>query len=115
MDKEEILAKSRNENKNVMDEREKAAQTKANSISQGVGLILCLLIGFIGLVFTGSASIISGCSAIYCGMFTAERIAFAVKLRSKGQWVFAGISIAVFVGVFSLFLICCVKGLNLSV
>ena len=49
---------SRLENKGALDEREKAAQTKANSISQGVGLILCLFFGVVGMGLTGSVSIL---------------------------------------------------------
>ena len=110
MKKEEILAKSRSENKNVMDERGNAIQTKANSISQGAGLILCLVVGFVGLLLTGYGSIIAACSAIYFGMFATERVYFAVKYRGTVHWVLAGLTFVGFIGLFIFFVICCVKG-----
>ena len=114
MNRDEILAKSRSENKNVLDEREQAAQTNANSISQGVGLILCILIGAIGMGLTGMASMLWASATIYWGMFAAERIAVAVKLRSMRQWVFASVLVACFIAIFSLFIISCVKGWGVS-
>lgn len=109
MNRDEILAKSRSENRGVLDERERAAQTKANSISQGVGMILCILIGAIGMGLTGSVSILWACTSIYWGMFAAERVAVAIKLRSKGQWVFAGVLVVCFVAIFIIFVISCVQ------
>lgn len=115
MNKDEILTKSRNENKNVLDEREKAVQTKSNSISQGVGMILCILIGAIGLGLTGHVSILAGCTSIFWGMFAAERVAYAVKLRSIGHWVLAGVLIVGFVAMFILFIVSGVHGWRLTV
>ena len=110
MNRDEILEKSRDENKNVLDEREKAVQTKSNSISQGVGMILCILVGAIGMGLTGSVSILAGCTTIFWGMFAAERVAYAVKLRSFGHFVLAGALITGFVAMFILFVISCVNG-----
>lgn len=110
MDRDEILAKSRRENENVLDERERATQTKANSVSQGVGMILSILIGAIGMGLTGMASMLWASTTIYWGMFAAERVVVAIKLRSKGQWVFASVLVAGFIAIFSVFIISCVKG-----
>ena len=110
MNREEILEKSRHENKNVMDERGEAIQTKANSISQGMGLIMCLLVGFIGLLLTGHVSMIAACSAIYGGMFASERVYFAAKYRGAGPWVLAGFTAVFFIGMFVFFIISCVNG-----
>lgn len=104
---------SRLENHGALDEREKAAQTKANSISQGVGLILCILFGAVGMGLTGSVSILWACTAIYWGMFSAERIAVAVKLRSKGHWVFAGIVSIGFIAIACVFVISCIQNWSL--
>lgn len=114
MNRDEILARSRDENKNVLDEREKAVQTKANSISQGVGLILCIVIGAIGMGLTGTVSILWACTSIYWGMFAAERVAVAIKLRSKGQWIFAGAFVVGFVVIVAVFVVSCVKGWSVS-
>lgn len=109
MDRDEILARSRSENKNVMDEREKDAQTKANSVSQGVGMILCILIGAIGMGLTGMVCTLWASTSIYTGMFAAERIAVAIRLRSKGLWLLAGIATTAFLAVFVVFIISGVK------
>ena len=109
MNRDEILAKSRQENKNVLDEREQAAQTKANSISQGFGMILCIFIGAIGMGLTGMACMLWASLAIYWGMFAAERVVCAIKLRSKGHWVLAGVTVAGFAAIFIVFVISCVK------
>lgn len=114
MNRYEILERSRNENKNVLDEREKAAQTKANSISQGVGMILCILIGIIGFGLTGMSCILWAVTAIYWGMFAAERVAVAIKLRSKGHWIFAGAFVVGFVVIFAVFVISCFEGWGVS-
>lgn len=114
LNRDDILAKSRNENKNVLDEREKAVQTKANSISQGIGLILCIVIGAIGMGLTGAVSILWACTTIYWGMFAAERVAVAIKLRSKGQWIFAGVFVVGFVVLFAVFVVSCIKGWSVS-
>lgn len=110
MNRDEILDRSRNENMNVLDEREKAVQTKANSISQGVGMILCILIGAIGFGLTGMPCIMWAVTSIYWGMLAAERVAVAVKLRSKGHWFFAGPFVIGFVVIFIVFVVSCVKG-----
>lgn len=114
MNRDEILERSRNENKNVLDERERAAQTKANSISQGVGMILCILIGAIGFGLTGMSCVLWAVTAIYWGMFAAERVAVAIKLRNKGQWIFAGVFVVGFVVIFAVFVVSCVKGWSVS-
>lgn len=114
MNREEILAKSRHENKNVLDEREMAAQTKANSISQGVGLILCIVIGAVGMGLTGMVSMLWAATAIYWGMFAAEQVALAIRLRSMGRGVFGGILTVGFIALFTVFVVSCVKGWCMS-
>lgn len=114
MNRDEILARSRDENKNVLDEREKAVQTKANSISQGVGMILCILVGAIGFGLTGMSYILWAVTSIYWGMFAAERVAVAIKLRGKGHWIFAGAFVVGFVVIVAVFVVSCVKGWSVS-
>lgn len=101
MNREEILAKSQKENHNKLDERSKNIQTKANSISQGVGMILCILTGAIALGIRKDAAFLWCVLTIFWGMFAAERIVCAVKEKTAGQWVLAAIitlgSVAAFV------------------
>lgn len=105
MNREEILAKSRNENENVLDERSKVIQTKANSISQGVGMILCIVMGAIGYALTLKPDILWCCTAILWGMFACERIVCAVKEKNVAQWVLAGVLIAGFIAVLAAYIL----------
>lgn len=89
MNREEILAKSQKENHNKLDERSQKIQTKANSISQGVGMLLCIVLGAVGLGARRDAAFLYLALAIYWGMFAAERLACAFMEKTKGQWVFA--------------------------
>lgn len=91
MNREEILAKSQKENHNKLDERSRNIQTKANSISQGVGMILSILTGAIGMGMRGDAAFLWCVLTIYLGMFAAERVVCAVKEKSVGQWVLASV------------------------
>ncbi len=105
MNREEILEKSRNENRNVLDERDKSIQTKANSISQGVGMILCIVLGLVGFFLTKSADCLWCATAICWGMFACERIVCAIRSKIAGQWVFAGIITAGFVAVLVVYIL----------
>lgn len=91
MNREEILAQSQKENHNQLDERSKAIQTQANSISQGVGMALCILLGAIGLGMRRDAAFLWCVLSIYWGMFATERLVCAVKEKTAGQWVLAAI------------------------
>lgn len=91
MNREEILAKSQKENHNQLDERSQNIQTKANSISQGVGMALCIVLGTIAHAVTGDAEYMLLAMALYWSMFAAERLSCAVMEKSRGHWVFAGI------------------------
>ena len=55
MNKEEILAKSREENKN-QDIYEYDVLKSAGSIATRIGLILCCLISLLEVIFTGKVS-----------------------------------------------------------
>lgn len=91
MNREEILARSQKENHNRLDERSRKIQTRANSISQGVGMVLCILLGAMGFGASGEVSYLWLAVALFWGMFAAERIACAVMEKSKAQWVLAGV------------------------
>ena len=89
MNREEILAKSQKENKNKLDERSAKIQTKANSISQGVGMAMCILLGAVGMGARRDHAFLFLALALYWCMFAAERLACAVMEKNKGQWIFA--------------------------
>lgn len=91
MNREEILAKSQKENHNKLDERSQNIQTRANSISQGVGMAVCILLGSIAYAVTHDIKFMNLAMSVYLSMFAAERISCAVLEKSRGQWVFAGI------------------------
>ena len=100
MNREEILAKSRKENHAKLDERDQSIQTKANSISQGVGLVLCIVLGELAHAVTHDSLFSCLTIALYMGMYAAERISCAVMGKSRGLWVFAGI--ATFIAIVSI-------------
>ena len=91
MNREEILAKSQKENQYQMDERSKSIETRASSISQGVGMILCILVGAIALGIRKDAAFLWCVLTIYWGMFAAERLVCAAKEKTAGQWVLAAV------------------------
>lgn len=93
MNREEILAMSQQENENKLDERSKAIQTKANSISQGVGMVMCVIVALLGTFLTWNPVFGWCCLSIYGGMFAAERIVCAVKEKTVGQWVGASVTV----------------------
>lgn len=91
MNREEILARSQKENHNRLDERSGRIQTRANSISQGVGMVMCILLGAIGTGASGDPAFLWLAVALYWSMFAAERIACAAMEKSRPQWVLAGV------------------------
>lgn len=105
MNREEILAKSQKENKNKLDERSAKIQTKANSISQGVGMVMCVLLGAIAYTVSHDYKFMMLAMAVYMSMFASERISCAVMERTRGQWVFAGIVTVVAIGAVAVFLL----------
>lgn len=91
MNREEILTRSQEENKYQMDERGKSIETRASSISQGVGMVLCILLGAIAHAVTHDIQFMNLALSLFMSMFAAERIACAVLAKTRGQWIFAGI------------------------
>lgn len=90
MNREEILARSQKENRNKPDERSRAIQVKAKSISQIVGLALCVVVGPIGIAIRRDSAFLWCALAIYWGMVAAERLACAARENTRGQWIGAG-------------------------
>ena len=67
MTKDEILEKSRNENKGF-DEREQQTRIMAGNISQSFGVFLCLLTSMINRYFDGPRVVTIAVLMIYVGM-----------------------------------------------
>ena len=80
MNKEDILEKSRQENKNG-DEREAKIRLNSYAMSAAIGALLCIVFVFIeNIVFDRSTPLIW---IIYCGMLFSKSILDAVKLKKK--------------------------------
>ena len=106
MNREQILAKSQQENKNQLDERSQNIQTKANSLSQGVGMVMCVIMGLLGYCLSGNPDFPWCCTSIFWGMFAVERIVCAVKEKTIGHWVGASFLVLGTVAVTVCYVLC---------
>ncbi len=90
MNKEEILAKSRTENKGRTDEMETAVLGKAGSIAAAAGGLVCMLIVLLNLISKSSDPKVS-CAAwsVYGLMQGALFLVKYVKLRRVHELVLA--------------------------
>ena len=99
MTREEILAKSQRENKN-MDEREQQMRLKAASVSRAVGVLLNLLVCLTTIVTDGPNEIICATWIVYWGMLAADYLVQAITLKDSERWlaaIFSTIALAFFV------------------
>jgi hypothetical protein len=96
MNKEEILAKSRNENKGA-DEMEKQAKLQAASVSRAVGFLLCILGAMLDNIFLNNGLIGLMCWTVYWGMQATEGWVLAFGLKIKRNWITAACYTALFV------------------
>ena len=109
MTREEILEKSRKENKH-MDERELNALLKGGSIAKGVGLLLCILIVFLSDTFGGDPTASLGAFAIYWGMYGTDRAYRWWKLRERSDLLLAVGSFGFFIAFAAAYLSILLKG-----
>ena len=92
MDKNEILARSREENKK-QDERDRMIADKAAKLGYSTGLIVCMVLVIVETAITGNANL--GSWAVYMAMTTAALwVEYAYK-KKKHQLVFGIIGSAV--------------------
>ncbi len=91
MNKEEILAKSRKENKN-QDEYEKYVLSRAGHIAMAVGGVLCMLIILFEAIFTDSPALTPW--AIYLTMTGTTLLIKYHYLRKKHDLVFGLLQLA---------------------
>lgn len=96
MTREEILAKSRNDNK-AMDEMEHHVMVQSGNIAKAVGLALCMIIVFLTDTFGGDPTASFGAFAIYWGMYGTDRAYRWWKLRNKSDLWFSIGSFAFFI------------------
>lgn len=82
MNKEEILAKSRNENK-TGDERAQMIRLQASNFSRAFGLLLCFLFSIVDeLVF--KTGVLSGvCCWIYLAAMVAEGWFYSIRMKNR--------------------------------
>ena len=88
MTKEEILEKSRKENRNS-DEREKQIQTKAGTVSRNAALMVCALLMRLNTRFDGSWSFHFALFALATGMGAARSWFIWFRLRKKIELFYA--------------------------
>jgi hypothetical protein len=109
MNKEEILAKSRNDNKSA-DERQILLQQKAQAISGGVGLALCCIIALLEGVFGNSTVLFYGCFSIYWGIKATNSIVLTITAKSKYNRAVCILDVILFIGFTARLLETLVKG-----
>ena len=85
MDKNEILEKSRNENKNK-DEMQKAVFSKAGQRACAVGGIVCAIIIALEMIFTDSVSL--SIWAVYLSITGTMLISKYTQLKKKHELIF---------------------------
>lgn len=94
MDKNEILEKSRKENKNK-DVYEMEITSKASSIAYRVGGILCCLTALIEVIFTDSINFTSW--MIFFGMLSTLFILKYIKMHKKHELIIAILYVTCFI------------------
>ena len=94
MKKEEILEKSRNENKNA-DELELSVISSAGKIAAKIGMLICCLIAVLQVIFTGSISYESW--MIYFSILSTMFIVKYIKLHQKDELVLSILYSAFFI------------------
>lgn len=88
MTKEEILEKSRQENKHS-DEREKQIQTNAGVVSRNAALMVCALLMRLNTQFDGSWSLHFALFALASGMGAARSWFIWFRLKKKIELFYA--------------------------
>lgn len=96
MTREEILEKSRRQNKG-MDEREQQVRIWAGKVSQSFGVILCLLVSTANMLFDGPRMVTIAVLMVYTGMGVSQYIASAFRLKKPLDCVMALFLSSVFV------------------
>lgn len=85
MTREEILEKSRRENKG-MDERERQSMFQGGYFSHSIGLVLCSIIHLLNSHYGGPKSVNDAVWFVLFGMYAAYFWTLAQKTRKKYLW-----------------------------
>ncbi len=102
MKKEEILAKSRKENENSLDEREQQVKMKNDSIAKTVGVVICAVIVFAENHFFSNPPIAAFAAfSIYFSMNATENLLGWKKLKNKTNLLFGILSLVAFITFFA--------------
>lgn len=97
MDKNEILEKSRQENRGG-DEREAQVTAKAWQLGAAVGIMICgIAMTVFGLVFDAPLKTMADNMMIYFGMIATAYTYKAVKLKARLDMAFASVFWAFFI------------------
>lgn len=102
MDKDEILAKSRAENKNK-DIAELEVICQASKISGRAGLLICCVIAILEAIFTGRPSMSTW--AIFFGMLAVLMLVKFVKLRRRHELLVAILYCLLFLAFFTAYIL----------
>ena len=110
MTRDEILARSRKENR-TGDELEQHVISRGGSIAKGVGLALCMLMVFLGDVLGADPAAGLGAFGIYWGMYGTDRAYRWWKLRERSDLLLAIGSAAFFIAFAAAYLHVVLKGI----
>lgn len=94
MDKEEILNKSRQENKGRLDERELAAFGKASRISMFVGGLLCAALIFVSEFVFNMPELALAAWMMFFAMQGSSNIALYKYLKIRSKLIYSVVEIA---------------------
>ena len=109
MNREEILARSREENAHKPDEREQAIEQKSKSAAQIAGLIICLVYGVVGFLISDRADSLLCGIAIYNVTLAYEWIVKAVTSRNDTRkWLLAALTTVLAIAATGMFISCSV-------
>jgi len=94
MNKEEILEKSRTENKN-MDEYEKSVLSSAGKLAAQIGMLMCCVIAVLEVIFLDHISYASW--MIYFSILSTIFIYKYLKIKDKHELLLAALYGAIFI------------------
>ena len=103
MDKDQILQMSRNENKGQPDEWERSVEKQAADIGRTVGLMVCLLLAFLGEYVLKNRDIVRAAWIVFFSMEGSSNLCkyWKTKKRSNLFWavleLFCGVAYTVFI------------------
>ena len=86
MNRDEILSKSQQENKNG-DEREQQINLKGEALAKRIGASLCMIIVLLEEILAEQATAGFAAFSVYFAMYAVDYIYNAVVLKKKTSWI----------------------------